>query len=136
MQDKRDMVQHFFNALYSITAIVGCLALGKVIASFAAILPASLYGMILFTLALHTQLLNAEKIKATVAWALRHMGVCFVPAGVGIINHFELIKQHGLAIVTIIFVTTFALLTLVGVFFQRQVNLEVNGPPSTSKRIK
>jgi holin-like protein len=47
------------------------------------------------------------------------MGVCFVPAGVGIINHLDLIKQHGLAIVAITFSTTFILLTVVGLHYQR-----------------
>ena len=47
------------------------------------------------------------------------MGVCFVPAGVGIINHLDLIKQHGIAIVAITFVTTFVLLTVVGLHYQR-----------------
>lgn len=47
------------------------------------------------------------------------MGVCFVPPGVGIINHFDLIQQHGIAIVAITFATTFILLTLIGLHYQR-----------------
>ena len=47
------------------------------------------------------------------------MAVCFVPAGVGIVNHLDLVRQFGLAIVSITFVTTFILLTLVGLIYQR-----------------
>lgn len=83
------------------------------------ILPGSLYGLILFTLALHFRLFDADKIKNTVVWSIKHMGVCFVPAGVGIINHLELIQQHGIAIVAITFSTTFILLTAVGLHYQR-----------------
>jgi holin-like protein len=111
--------QEASNVLYSIFAIFSCLALGKLCSYFAPILPGSLYGLIIFTLTLHFRLFNADRIKSTVMWCLKHMGVCFVPAGVGIINHFELIKQFGIAIVAITFVTTFLLLTVVGLHYQR-----------------
>ena len=111
--------QKTFNALYSIFAIFSCLALGKLCWYFAPILPSSLYGLIIFTLTLHFRLFNADYIKSTVVWCLKHMAVCFVPAGVGIMNHFELIQQFGIAIVAITFLTTFLLLTVVGLHYQR-----------------
>ena len=107
------------NALYSVTAIALCLLLGKFIASNIGGLPGSLYGMILFTALLHYHILNANKFQASIAWIIKHMGVCFVPAGVGIINHFDLIQQHGLSIVVIIFISTFFLITLIGLFCER-----------------
>jgi holin-like protein len=108
-----------FNALYSSFAIFSCLALGKLCSYFAPILPGSLYGLIIFTVTLHFRLFNADHIKSTVVWCIKHMAVCFVPAGVGIINHFDLIKQFGIAIVAITFVTTFVLLSVVGLHYQR-----------------
>jgi holin-like protein len=108
-----------FNVLYSIFAIFSCVALGKLCSYFVPVLPGSLYGLIIFTLTLHFRLFNADHIKSTVVWCLKHMGVCFVPSGVGIINHFELIKQFGLTIVAITFATTFILLTIVGLHYQR-----------------
>lgn len=105
--------------LYSIFAIFSCVAFGKLCSYFVPVLPGSLYGLIIFTLTLHFRLFNADYIKSTVVWCLKHMGVCFVPAGVGIINHFELIKQFGLTIVAITFATTFILLTIVGLHYQR-----------------
>ena len=111
--------QKIFNALYSIFAIFSCLALGKLCWYFAPILPSSLYGLIIFTLTLHFRLFNANYIKSSVVWCLKHMAVCFVPAGVGIMNHFELIQQFGIAIVAITFLTTFLLLTVVGLHYQR-----------------
>ncbi len=108
-----------FHALYSAFAIFSCLALGKLCSNFAPVLPASLYGLIVFTLTLHFRLFDADKIKNTVIWCLKHMGICFVPAGVGIINHFELIKQFGITIVLITFTTTFILLSVVGLYYQR-----------------
>jgi len=106
------------NVLYSALTITICLVLGKLIAATIGGLPASLYGMLIFTCALHFQLANADKISSTITWIIQNMGVCFVPAGVGIINHFQLIKSHGLALVAIIFISTFILLTFVGLGYQ------------------
>lgn len=103
-----------FSACYSIIAIGSSLMAGKLLAATIGGLPASLHGMMVFTLLLHFQVFDANKIKGSITWIIQHMGVCFVPAGVGIINHFELIKQHGLSLVIIIFISTFLLLTLIG----------------------
>ncbi len=106
------------DALYSLIAISLCLLFGYVVKSFFGGLPSSLYGMVTFTLLLHFRLCDPARVKVTVAWAIKHMGICFVPAGVGIINNYQLIKNYGLALVSITFLTTFFVLTLVGVIFQ------------------
>ncbi len=106
------------NAVYTLVFIAISVAIGHCIYAWFSGLPASLYGMIIFTLLLHFKLCRADKVQQTIQWALRHMGVCFVPAGVGIINHYSLIKQHGLVLVAITFVTTFLLLTMIGIVFQ------------------
>lgn len=112
----------FSHIIYSILSVGICLLAGKAIEFFLPILPASLYGMMIFTALLHYRLLSAKRIQPCIDWALTNMPVCFVPAGVGIINHFELIKNHGLMLVSIIFFTTFFLLTFVGLTYQRQLN--------------
>ena len=106
------------NFVYSAVTIILSLLLGKLLAYIMGGLPASLYGMIIFSLALHLGWFNAQKIEQSIAWIIANMGVCFVPAGVGIINHFELIKQHGFTLVAIIFFTTFILLTSVAYAYQ------------------
>lgn len=109
------------NAFYSIFVITACLALGKIIAAYSGGLPASLYGMLIFTSVLHFQWINPKRISATVSWIIQHMGVCFVPAGVGIIDHYQLIKDHGITLVAIIFISTFILLSFVGLTYQHLV---------------
>ena len=110
------------NALYSIFIIALCLILGKIIDALIGGLPSSLYGMLIFTTLLHYKIINEARIAATIAWLIQHMGVCFVPAGVGIINHFDLIKAHGITLVSIIFVTTFLIFTVVGLLYQRTLD--------------
>ena len=112
----------FSNIIYSLLSVSICLLIGKVIELFLPIFPASLYVMLIFTALLHYRFLNAKRVKACIEWAITNMAVCFVPAGVGIINHYELIKNHGIMLVTIIFLTTFLLLTFVGLTYQRQLN--------------
>lgn len=107
------------NAIYSIVAIGLCVLLGKLIAHAIGTLPSSLYGLICFTLLLHFNILSAKRINNTIEWAISNMGVCFVPSGVGIIDHFDLVKEHGISIVFIVFLSTFILLTFVGLFFQK-----------------
>lgn len=70
-------------------------------------------------------------MKSSIEWAIRNMTVCFIPAGVGIINHFELIKHHGISMMLVIIISTFILLTFVGYFFEKI--LSKNIPSSNSK---
>ena len=112
----------FSHIIYSILSVATCLLAGKALEFLLPILPASLYGMMTFTILLHYRFLNAQRIQPCIEWALANMAVCFVPAGVGIINHYELVKNHGIALVGIIFITTFFLLTFVGLVYQRQLN--------------
>jgi len=107
------------NILYTLISIGLCLLIGKVINYTISGLPASLYGMIVYCLFLQMNIISVVKITLANQWIIRNMGVCFVPAGVGIINHFELIKNHGPALIGIIFISTFILLTFIGLSAER-----------------
>jgi holin-like protein len=114
------------NVLYTIFSIALCLALGKLINYALGGLPASLYGMIIYSVLLQLHWLNPTNVSFTTQWFIKHMGVCFVPAGVGIVNHFSLIEQHGMALIAIIFISTFTLLTLVGLLSEKYFFLKQN----------
>lgn len=109
----------FKNFCYTLLAIAFSLALGKLTHALVAGLPASLYGMIFYCVFLQLNWFDVNKVSQANLWLVKHMGVCFVPAGIGIINHFELIKQHGIALISITFFSTFILLTLVGWLSER-----------------
>jgi holin-like protein len=64
------------------------------------------------------------------------MGVCFVPAGIGIINHFQLIQQHGVALIVIIFSSTFILLTVIGYLSEKFLTVPLPHEPDSSVRSK
>jgi holin-like protein len=107
------------NIIYTITAISICLILGKIIYSIIGGLPASLYGMVVYCLLLQLGWFNPDKVQQANQWGIRHMGICFIPAAVGVINHYDLFQQHGYAIVTIIVFTTFMLITFVGILAEK-----------------
>ncbi|WP_057830706.1 CidA/LrgA family protein [Colwellia sp. TT2012] len=107
------------NALYTLFAISISLLLGKLVNYLLSGLPASLYGMVIYAFFLQLNWFSAKKVSVTNQWLIRNMGVCFVPAGVGVINHFQLIQQHGIALITIIFSSTFLLLTVIGCLSER-----------------
>jgi holin-like protein len=107
------------NIFYTLFAISLSLALGKLANFVFGGLPASLYGMVIYCLLLQLNWLNPMRVKNTNHWLIKNMGVCFVPASIGIINHFDLIQQHGIALVGIIFISTFVLLTLVALLSER-----------------
>lgn len=107
------------NILYTSLAIIFCLGLGKLVNYYLAGLPGSLYGMLFYCLFLQLGWLNPEKVIQANQWIIKHMGICFVPASVGVINHFDLIKHHGFAIILSILLTTFMLITFVGLVAER-----------------
>ncbi|MEI6894889.1 MAG: CidA/LrgA family protein [Colwellia sp.] len=114
------------NVLYTFFAISISLLLGKLTNSLLPGLPASLYGMIIYAILLQLNLMSADKVSQANQWLIRHMGVCFIPAAIGIINHFQLMQQHGIAFIGIIFSSTLILLTVIGCLSER---LFAKSPP-------
>jgi len=107
------------NVFYTLFAISLSLLLGKLANTLLSGLPASLYGMIIYAVLLQLNWVSVDRVCLTNQWLIRHMGVCFVPSAIGIINHFELIQQHGVALIGIIFSSTFILLTVIGYLSER-----------------
>tara|TARA_R110001583_G_scaffold33700_1_gene113774 strand:- start:5301 stop:5672 length:372 start_codon:yes stop_codon:yes gene_type:complete len=119
------------NIIYTIIVISICLIAGKILNNAVGGLPASLYGMIIYCLLLQVGWLDPNKVHKANQWAINHMGVCFIPAAVGVINHFELIKDHGYAIAAIIFFTTFLLITFIGILAEKYLTTKSTPAPAT-----
>lgn len=85
--------------LFSFLILCVCLLVGKAIqAYFELAVPGSILGMlILFTL-LATNLISVTRIEKSSKFLIKHMAVLFLPAGVGLMNHFELITDNALPI--------------------------------------
>ena len=118
------------NIIYTLVAIGICLALGKLIYFIMGGLPASLYGMVIYCLLFQLGFLSPAKVELTNQWAINHMGVCFIPAAVGVINHYELFKHYGFAIIAIIVFTTFLLMTIIGILSEKYLTSTQNTKPT------
>jgi len=121
------------NVFYTIFAISICLLLGKLTNYLFAGLPGSLYGMVIYATFLQLNWFSPKKVTSANQWFIKHMGVCLVPAGMGIIDHFRLIQEHGIALIFIICSSTFILLTIIGYLSERFLVTEGNNKtkPST-----
>ncbi len=61
--------------------------------------------------------LTAGRIEPAAKGLLAHLSLLFVPAGVGIVQQFDLLKDHGAAIVAVLAASVvLTLLTTVGTF--------------------
>ncbi|WP_286267048.1 CidA/LrgA family protein [Thalassotalea atypica] len=112
-------LSNIVNHLYSVFAIGGSLAVGYGINMIVTLIPPSLIGMIVLATGLKLNWIDAEKLKATIAWIIKHMGVCFVPAGVGVMEHFNLLKHDGPVMLLLAISSTLLLMFIVGWLYQR-----------------
>lgn len=99
--------------------IMAFLILGKVISAYLPVpFPASIIGLILLFIALSTSLVKAEWITLSGDFILKYMALLFIPIGAGLVNYFDLLLSHWLAIVCSLLFTTLFIMLVVGHFFQ------------------
>ena len=68
--------------------------------------PASVIGMILLFICLLTGVLKIEHIQEKADFLLENMAFFFVPAGVSIINYFDVLKSTWIQLVVICVIST------------------------------
>jgi holin-like protein len=81
--------------------------------------PGSVLGMVLLTGALQLRWIRLAWVRPAADLLLRHMGLLFVPPGVAVLVHTELIRAEWLPIVAGSAVSTVAVLVVVGRVQQR-----------------
>jgi holin-like protein len=67
--------------------------------------PGPVVGMLLLLLALRWRAVQAP-VQAAAEQLLAHLSLLFVPVGVGVIMHLDLVSQHGLRLLVVIVVST------------------------------
>lgn len=68
--------------------------------------PASVIGMLLLFICLLTGLLKIEHIQEKADFLLENMAFFFVPAGVSIINYFDVLKSTWMQLIVICIIST------------------------------
>lgn len=69
-------------------------------------IPGSVIGMFLLFIALETKIIQLKKIEKVGNFLISNLGILFVPAGVGIMTKFGLIKKIWLSFFTLTIITT------------------------------
>lgn len=77
-------------------------------------LPASVYGIVLLFICLETRAIHISSIKETGYFLIEIMPLMFIPAAVGLIKTWAVIRPSWLAYVTITIVSTFAVMIISG----------------------
>lgn len=93
--------------IFNITAILAFQLAGEVIArAFGLPVPGPVIGLGLLLAAFVAIRPLAERVVPTAQNILTHLSLLFVPAGVGVISHVEVLGQDGLALFAALFLST------------------------------
>ena len=70
-------------------------------------IPGSVISMVLLFLLLFFKVVHVDRIRQKADFLLKNMAFFFVPAGVGIISQFSEIRDHLLALLGVVVLTSF-----------------------------
>jgi holin-like protein len=106
--------------LVALATLTAFLVVGTILADGASLpVPGSVIGMVLLTGSLRLGLVRAQWVRPAADLLLRHMGLLFVPPGVAVMVHADLIRAEWLPILAGSAVSTLAVLVVVGWIQQR-----------------
>jgi holin-like protein len=91
--------------------------------AFALPLPGPVVGLVLLLAALNLQPLRAP-IQAAAEMLLAHLSLLFVPVGVGVITHLDVVSQYGLRLVLVIALSTWFGLAVTALVLNRMLGAD------------
>lgn len=83
--------------------------------------PASIYGLLLMLAALMTGIIRMENVKETAVFLIEIMPVMFIPAAVGLLESYTVLKGAVADVVIIIIVTTVIVMAVTGLVSQKLI---------------
>lgn len=108
-------------------ALLLCQLLGELLVLLTRLpVPGPVVGMVLLLLALFVFKRIPDAVRLVSEGLLRHLALLYVPAGVGLMVHLEMISQYWLAILLALFVSTFVTMLVTALVFRLLGKL--NGP--------
>lgn len=87
-------------------------------------IPASIYGLIIMLVALQTKIIPLEAIKETSKFLLEIMPLMFIPAAVGLMDSWEVLRPICIPIIIITVVSTVVVMFVSGRVAQYMIRLE------------
>lgn len=95
-------------------------------------IPGSVIGMVLLFVALHFNLLAMEAVDELGTWLTDNMALFFVPAGVGLMPHFDLLADYWLELSFILVVSLIFLMVFVGKIIEKM--MDKSSPKNKNKK--
>lgn len=80
--------------------------------------PASIYGLVLMLVCLLTGIIKLDAVRDTACFLIEIMPLMFIPAAVGLMASWRVIKENLLAYLVIAVVTTVAVMAVSGLVTQ------------------
>ncbi|WP_111709933.1 CidA/LrgA family protein [Lutibacter citreus] len=109
------------NLIKQVAIILGFWFAGELLSYITKIpIPGSILGMLLIVLALEFKIIKPTRVKLVANFLLNNMAMFFIPAGVGIMCHFKILKQEWLPISVAIVISALLVLTVVGKLMERK----------------
>lgn len=80
--------------------------------------PGNIIGMIILLILLCTNVIKIEKLESISSFFLDHLAFFFIPAGVGLLTSFDIIKSSLIQILLICIITTIIVIAVTGLVVQ------------------
>ena len=77
-------------------------------------IPSSIYGLVIMFLCLHFKIVKIAGVKKTAVFLIEIMPLMFIPAAVGIIESWDIIKPNVIAYAIITIVSTVLVMAVAG----------------------
>ena len=87
-------------------------------------IPASVYGLVFMLAALMTGVLKLHQVKETSAFLIEIMPVMFIPAGVGLLTAWGILKPVCVPIILITVITTVVVMVVTGRVTQAVIRMD------------
>ncbi|CAN5754856.1 CidA/LrgA family protein [soil metagenome] len=95
--------------------------------------PGPVIGLVLMLIGLRWALVR-EPVGAAAEVLLAHLSLLFVPVGVGVITHLQLVSQYGLQLLVVIVVSTWLGLAVTAVVLRTLLRMAVPEPSPADPR--
>jgi holin-like protein len=118
----------------TLAIILGFQLVGEVVSQALSLpLPGPVLGLLLLVAACLIRPGLAERIRPTTLGLLQHMSLFFVPAGVGIVAHWGLLKAHGIGLAVAVAGSTILAIAAGAVVFEQVAKWTRSTDPSAIK---
>lgn len=96
--------------------------------------PASIYGMIIMFVCLMTGIIKLEQVKETGKFLIDIMPVMFIPAGVGLMTSWGILKPVILPVCIVTVVTIITVMAVTGRVSQSIINIDKSKKAVSKKK--